>query len=264
MPTTLDLPYERQVNTLSTRMCGAAALCMVYRSLGLACSQEEVWPAIAPPIAEGDACARTYLLCADALRRGFAALTLQARYALPLLRTALEGEVRVIVNHRQGLNSLAGHYSVVLAVDEECVAIHDPWLGPARRLEHAEWLKLWRPGPSNREVSGNLAVFIGRHSAEPHAAPEDGLPRPSREPSSANNHETAWEGHPPDVPAARGVPRCRLCEAVIPPAVPCPACRNDIPLRPSAVLGCPDGNCPARMWSSLFCPWCDAAIDRLD
>ena len=249
------LPYERQVNTLSPRMCGAAALCMVYRSLGLACSQEEVWPAIAPPVAEGDACARTYLLCADALRRGFAALTLQARYSLPLLRTALEGEVRVIVNHRQGLNSLAGHYSVVLAVDEDCVVIHDPWLGPARRLDHADWLKLWRPGPSNREVSGNLAVFIARRAAGSRAAREDGLPRPSREPSSDNNHETAWEGHPP-------VPRCRSCQAAIPLVIPCPACRKDIPLRPSALVGCLDGNCPARMWDLLFCPWCDAALDR--
>lgn len=220
----LELPYERQVNTLSPRMCGAAALCMVYRSFGLACSQAEVWPAIALPAAEGDPCARTYLLCADALRRGFAAVTLQVRYALPLLQAALEQEVRVIVNHRQGLNAHGGHYSVVVALDEEGVAIHDPWLGPARWFEQAEWLKLWQPGSRNREVSGNLAVFISR-------------------------------------PAIESV-RCRLCACVAPPQVICPACHKNIPLEPSFVLGCLDGNCPGRMWDVLFCPWCDAALDR--
>lgn len=226
MAARLELPYERQVNTLSPRMCGAAALCMVYRSFGLACSQEEVWPAIALPAAESDPCARTYLLCADALRRGFAALTLQARYALPLLQVALEQEVRVIVNHRQGLNAAAGHYSVVVALDEEGVAIHDPWLGPARWFEQAEWLKLWRPGRWNREVSGNLAVYIGADSA--------------------------------------AAARCPSCQSVIPVQVACPTCRKDIPLRPSIVLGCMDSNCPARMWDLLFCPWCDAALDRLE
>ncbi|MEI4861631.1 hypothetical protein Q8G41_29010, partial [Klebsiella pneumoniae] len=73
----LEVPYERQVNTLSPRMCGAAALCMVYRSFGVVCSQEEVWPALVAPSATGVPCARTYLLCADALRRGLAAVTLQ-------------------------------------------------------------------------------------------------------------------------------------------------------------------------------------------
>jgi Papain-like cysteine protease AvrRpt2 len=222
----LAIPYEHQVNTLSPRMCGAAALCMVYRSFGLNCSQEEVWPAIAVTGAGTLAVARTYLLCADALRRGFASLTLQARYALPLLQAALAQEVRVIVNHRQGLNAPAGHYSVVVALDDEGIALHDPWLGPAQWLAQAEWLKLWCPGRWNREVSGNLAVYIGHCSAEP--------------------------------------ARCRLCECAIPPQVPCPTCRKEIPLQPSSLLGCPDGNCPARMWDLLFCPWCDAVLDRLD
>ncbi len=145
----LELPYEQQVNTLSPRMCGAAALCMVYRSFGVVCSQEEVWPVIAAPSATGVPCARTYLLCADALRRGFAAVTLQVRQALGLLRAALDNEVRVIVHHRQGLNSRGGHYSVLVGMDEESLAIHDPWLGPARCLDQAEWLKLWRPGQGN-------------------------------------------------------------------------------------------------------------------
>jgi hypothetical protein len=223
VPMRLELPYERQVNTLSPRMCGAAALCMVYRSFGLACSQEEVWPAIA---AGSRSRARTYMLCADALRRGFAAVTLQVRHALGLLRAVLEQEVRVILNHRQSLNSRGGHYSVLVGMDEEGLAIHDPWLGPARWLEQAEWLKLWRPGRGNTEVRGNLAVFIGPLAAE------------------------SW--------------RCRVCTRVVPPQLSCPTCRKEIPLRPSLVLGCLDFNCPQRTWDLLFCPWCDAELDRLE
>jgi hypothetical protein len=220
----LELPYERQVNTLSPRMCGAAALCMVYRSFGVVCSQEEVWPVIAGPSTSGASCARTYMLCADALRRGFAAVTLQVRQALGLLRAALEQEIRVIVNHRQGLNSRGGHYSVVVGMDAEGLALHDPWLGPARWLDQAEWLKLWRPGWGNSEVRGNLAVFIGQCAAES--------------------------------------PRCRRCELLLPPQLPCPTCRKEIPLRPSRVLGCLDFRCAQRTWDLLFCPWCDAELDR--
>jgi hypothetical protein len=226
MPVQLELPYERQRNTLSPRMCGAATLCMVYRSFGLVCSQEEIWPGITTPGKSGPSCGRTYMLCADALRRGFAAVTLQVRRALDLLHAALEQEVRVIVNHRPGLNSAGGHYSVVVAMDEEELAIHDPWLGPARRLDQAEWLKLWRPGRGNSEVRGNLAVFIGQFSAES--------------------------------------PRCRLCERPLPPNLQCPTCRKEIPLRPGPVLGCLDSSCPERTWDLLFCPWCDAELDRLE
>jgi Papain-like cysteine protease AvrRpt2 len=223
VPARLDLPYEPQV--LSTHMCGAAALCMVYRSFDLVCSQEEVWPAIAASSTTGSSRARTYLLCADALRRGFAAVTLQVRQALGLLRTALEHEVRVIVHHRQSLNSRWGHYSVLVGMDEEGLAIHDPWLGPAQWFDQAEWLKLWRPGQGNSEVRGNLAVFIGPLAAESLS--------------------------------------CRMCERVVPPQLPCPTCRREIPLRPGVVLGCLDFSCPERTWDLLFCPWCDAELDRL-
>jgi hypothetical protein len=224
VPVRLDLPYERQ--GLSTGMCGAAALCMVYRSFDVICSQDEVWPTIAASSPSGSPRARTYLLCADALRRGFAAVTLQVRQALDLLRAALEHEVRVIVHHRQSLNSRWGHYSVLVGMDEDSVALHDPAAGPARWFDQAEWLKLWRPGWANNEVRGNLAVFIDRREAES--------------------------------------PHCRTCELVVPPQVPCPTCRKEIPLQPAAVLGCPDFNCPERTWELLFCPWCDAELDRLE
>jgi len=219
-----DLPYEKQENTLSSRMCGAAALCMVYRSFGIACSQAEVWPAIAPPREQGEACARTYLLCADAVRRGFSGLTLQVRHPVRLLQLAHEQNVRVILNHRPGLNSLGGHYSVLAAIDEDALFINEPAAGPGRRFALGDWLKLWRPGRGEREVPGNVAVFIAERSLQPFS--------------------------------------CRACAQVVPPELECPACRGNIPLRPGGLLGCLDSSCPERTWAVLFCPWCDAALDR--
>jgi hypothetical protein len=166
------------------------------------------------------------LICADALRRGFAAVTLQARQALGVLRVALESEVRVIVHHRQNLNSRWGHYSVLVGMDDEGLSIHDPWLGPDQWFDHGDWLKLWRPGEGNREMRGNLAVFIG--------------------------------------PRAPESPGCRTCGLVMPPQVPCPTCRQEIPLRVGAVLGCADFSCPTRTWDLLFCPWCDTELARFE
>jgi hypothetical protein len=225
-PRLLQLPYERQANSVSARACGAAALCMVYRSFGVACSQEEVWPDVVLPDAAGAVCARTHLLCADALRRGFSAVTLQVRWGLPLLRSALDQEFRIIVNHRPSLNSRSGHYSVLVGMDEDSLAIHDPWLGPARWLDHAEWLKLWRPGHGNREVRGNLGVFIG--------------------------------------PRVGDSARCRTCGRELPTQRACPNCRKVVPLQPGLVLGCQDETCRERTWDLLFCPWCDAEMDRLE
>jgi hypothetical protein len=224
VPARLDLPYERQL--FSTHTCGAAALCMVYRSFGVVCSQQEIWPAIAASSTFDTYRARTYLICADALRRGFAAVTLQVRQALDLLRTALELEVRVIVHHRQSLNSRWGHYGVLVGMDEEGLTIHDPWLGPAQWFDQAQWLKLWRPGPGNTEVRGNLAVFIGPRAAESLS--------------------------------------CRTCGTGVPPQLPCPTCRKEIPLQPGRVLRCLEFSCPERTWDLLFCPWCDAGLDRLE
>ena len=40
------IPYEQQHEQ---RSCGAAALCMVYRSLGLPANQSEIWQRVARP-----------------------------------------------------------------------------------------------------------------------------------------------------------------------------------------------------------------------
>ena len=70
------ITYERQQDADGNRMCGAAALCMVYRFFGVECTQAEVWKAVAG----GTRSARTRLICVDSLQRGFDALIVRREF----------------------------------------------------------------------------------------------------------------------------------------------------------------------------------------
>src|SRR5438552_680660 len=103
-----EIPFERQWTAPSSRMCVAAALCMVYRSFGLACEQAEVWDHVARG-SRGRRLARTQLLCKDALRRGLSALIVQGRDPWAALRRCAADGLRVILNHRLSPTKREGH-----------------------------------------------------------------------------------------------------------------------------------------------------------
>src|SRR5262249_17851428 len=131
MPDTItgDIPYERQSEPTSNRMCGAAALCMVYRSFGVACTQAELAAKLAGAGPARNLGARPYLLAQDALSRGISALVFRARDPLRTLRDCQDQPVRLILNHRLGIESHAGHFSALVSVGEEDVVLHDPQIG---------------------------------------------------------------------------------------------------------------------------------------
>jgi hypothetical protein len=217
-----EIPYERQDDPTSNRMCGAAALCMVYRSFGLSIPQAELAPRLRQPGAPGNSSARTHLLAQDALSRGLGAVVLRAREPHRSLRQVHHQPVRLILNHRLRRDSASGHFSVLVRVGQQEAVVHDPQRGPNTRLPLDDLIELWRPlgGPS--EISGN--VFVA-------------------------------------VTAARTAPaRCPTCTAALPDTVVCPACRKPFPLHPAAVLGCMDTSCAGRTWDVLFCPYCDTGV----
>ncbi len=212
------IPYEGQ---RGARDCGAAALCMVYRSFGLACSQDELWQRLARPGPWDLPRANTHQLAADALRHGLAALVLQVREPWRALEVIATPAVRVILNHRDREDSPSGHYTVVVGMDGDGVLVHDPARGPGRRLSRAELGALWRPGRGRGEVTGHVLAAFAK-----------------------------------DPPAAA----CPVCRAALPPLIRCPCCGEPIPLRPAAALGCATDSCPARTWQRLFCPACDMGL----
>lgn len=213
------IPYEKQQDKLT---CGAAALCMLYRSFGSTCTQTEVWESVSRQN-YGGRNARTFLLAADAHRRGFAALTVKADDPWRLLRRCHEHGTRVILNHRVNSDQGAGHYSVVVEVGEEHVVLHDPLRGPDQRHSRDELLQLWQPrGWSRSEITGNVLVAVA--------------------------------------PAATPAPPCPEGHAPVPAALACSRCRKPADLQPAVILGCMTERCPHRTWKYLYCPSCDGYL----
>jgi len=218
----MDIPYEAQLRQGRRRWCGAAALVMVYRSLGIDCSQPAMWEAIARPSRAGRPAARTYLLAADALRRGLAAVVFEAADPWRALRRCAEHGLRAIVNHRVRADSPLGHYSVLVEIDDQHAVLHDPQWGPARRLARSDLLSLWLPSGEGCEIRGRVLVAVAKPELAARLCPTCGTPPPA--------------------------------------TVVCPRCRGKIPFSPSAALGCTGASCPSREWETVFCPHCDAGL----
>lgn len=215
------IPYERQSDQQAGRTCGAACLNMVYRSFGMDVPSAEIWPAIAKRNRFGVVSSTTHLMTQDAVNRGFAAVSLQARHPLQVLRLCREFGIRAVLNHRVRSDAPTGHYSVFVDLDERDVILHDPLLGPSRHLTHAELLELWMARFSDSEIAGNVLIAV---------AP----------------------------PSPAGAP-CEFCRTPMLPSAPCPRCSAPVGLQPLGVLGCLNDACIARMWNYVCCPTCDYA-----
>jgi ABC-type bacteriocin/lantibiotic exporter with double-glycine peptidase domain len=139
------IEYEKQHDLKSSRTCGAACLSMVYRSFGKKIAQDEIWPAIAKPNRFGSLSSTTHLMTRDALKRGIAAVAIQARSPLQALKGCRDKGICAILNHRLSDDVATGHYSVLIDLDDRNVVLHDPLYGPARRLLHSELLQIWKP-----------------------------------------------------------------------------------------------------------------------
>lgn len=213
------IPYESQVDAQTSRMCGAASLSMVYRSLGLEIPQIDFWPGISKPDRFGNLAAMTHLMAQDAINKGYRAVAFQARHPLQALRLCREWGIHAILNHRLRREASAGHYSVLVDIDDNTVLLHDPLYGPLRRLSHSQLLELWQPHFHDSEILGN--VLIGISAAPP--APFE----------------------------------CEFCHTQTPAQVDCPRCKRPVFLAPAALFGCMRDGCIARMWNYLCCPACE-------
>jgi len=210
-----DIPYERQA---AGKMCGAAALHMVYASLGAPVSQRELWPSVTG----GHECARTRLLCADALTRGLSSVILEARDPWQTLQNCQTHQARVVLNHRPMPAAWTGHYTVLVDIDDTQAWLHDPQFGPRRLESRTRLLELWRPLEPKSEITGNVLVAFDRA--------DDAVSSP-----------------------------CSTCGAPALDTLTCRTCQRAFPLRPWAAVGCINPLCSARLWQRLFCPHCDTA-----
>lgn len=217
----MRIPFEKQHNTFS---CGAAALAMVYRSLGRDTSQEEIWPLISRKEGASRWASPTYRLCQDAIRRGFAGMVLQARQhaGWRLLEQCHRHGLFAILHHRAAATINQRHFSVLVDWSPDHVVVHDPRQGPEVRHTRDEFLLLW--GPKFGSYGGHFMVVLAETSQ---AAP------------------------------------CPVCGTLPPPAKTCPVCRQEIRFEPAMALGCADPACSAALWTKVFCPQCDASLVSL-
>jgi hypothetical protein len=155
-----EIPYERQA---AGKMCGAAALHMVYASLGAPVPQRELWPSVTG----GHSCARTRLLAADALHRGLSSVILEARDPWQTLQHCQAHHARVVLNHRPLPAAWTGHYTVLVDIDDAHVWLHDPQFGPRRQEPRSRLLELWRPLEPKSEITGNVLVAFDRADGGP-------------------------------------------------------------------------------------------------
>ncbi len=214
-----SIPYEKQTDPQSNRGCGAACLSMVYRSFGKEVPQATIWPLIVKQNRQGSIASTTHLMAQHAAGQGFAAIAIQARHPLQVLRLCRDSGIRAILNHRLQPDSPAGHYTVLVDVDDHYVVLHDPFFGPARRVPHQELLDLWQPKSSSSEILGNMLIGISDE----------------RKPT----------------------PACEFCHTEVPSKVDCPRCKKAVSLDPGSLLGCVRDGCIARMWNYVCCPSCD-------
>ena len=216
------IPFEPQQTIGGSRTCGAAALTMTYRSLGLACEQLAVWERVAEDVGSGVKAARTRRLARDARDQGLAAAILQAERPVELFVRLLESGSRVILNHRLDRESRLGHFSVLVGFDGREIRVHDPHHGPNRVLRWPEFAELWSPSEGASEIVGRVLVAIG--------------PLPSSDRI------------------------CNVCGKSLPDHWTCPRCGQRVSIGPSGAVGCCVPACRDPLWARLYCPHCDWAL----
>jgi hypothetical protein len=197
---------------------------MVLRSLEVECSRAEIWAEASQSSGRGRR-GSTRKLGHSARRRGLASLAIECRNLQPI-DNCLNADVRVIVNCRLGLSSRLGHYLVVVGWDRECAVVHDPAVGPNRRISAAAFTLLWLVRPPEAETPGGLLLAVGRDAGE-------------------------------------GTKICDLCNSPCRGRATCPRCRTRFSLEPWGALHCATRDCPRRNWRRVFCPECDAGIEEL-
>jgi hypothetical protein len=218
------IPHESQLDPQIHRGCGAACLSMVYKSFGKEVPQAAIWPLIAKPNRFGAVSSTTHLMALHAISQGLSAVIIQARHPIQVLRICRDAGIRAILNHRLQPGIAAGHYSVLVDVDDKSVVLHDPFFGPSRRISHEELIQLWQPSSTNSEIAGSVLIGI---AADP--AP---------------------------------IAACEFCHTAIPASMNCARCGKPVALSPVAVLGCVRDGCIARMWNYVACPSCDSLFDE--
>lgn len=118
-----DIPFVKQSKPNS---CGAACLTMIYKHYGLPVGEKQVFRDIVGQDARGGQNCRTYLMCQDAINRGFIATAFFANNCRDTIKTCRNNNIELLVMFHQPSHSLYAHFCVVNKVLPGTVLLKDP------------------------------------------------------------------------------------------------------------------------------------------
>lgn len=219
-----NFPHEFQESTYG---CGAAALTMVYKSLGLKVTQKEVLERVVFTVDQdtGEQSCSTHRMVLDSLLRRFETLHVRAINPIDMLKACQKHSVRAVTHERAGPNRLVGHATAFLGIDDHFVWQHCSALGPFRPIRHNDLLEVMAPLGVSDIGWGNWITLI----SNPFVVKRS----------------------------------CKLCGIEIPEWVTCPECKKSFELKPSAPLGCFQEDCSGRAWLDISCPYCFKGIRKI-
>ncbi len=119
------LPFVKQSKPSS---CGAACLAMIYQSFGFQISEPEVFNSVIGTDARSGQNCRTYLMCQDAISRGFHATAFFSNDIRSTIKSCRAHDIELILLFHSAPQSLCAHFCVVNNVLPGGVYLKDPEL----------------------------------------------------------------------------------------------------------------------------------------
>lgn len=161
-PTSLatEIPFVRQPAQGRDRMCGAAALAMLYRLWHPASHLDDamlcrlIWDRISTADERGGRYAKCHRLAADLCHAGIPAAAFQASQPWQALTSVHQAQLPTIVNYRANVALPLGHFAVMAAMSADRIFLHDPQRGPHQSVEREAFLRHWQAGFAGSEIAG--------------------------------------------------------------------------------------------------------------
>lgn len=255
------IPYEKQEDPKSNRMCGAACLAMVYRSFADSAAEASGSASTAGRKRGRDRRAEKERVPGGRERRA-------GRRRAEELR---QGEIwrEISKPNRFGSVSSATHLMVAHARKRGFAAIAIQSRYPLVALMGCRENGLrailnHRLRPDSPTGHFSVLLDVDAESVvvhDPLYGPRRRLPHAELlelwQPRFANS-EIAGNVLIGLAPRSSVVPRCPICQTPIPAQVACPRCGKPVALQPPDLLGCVGAaNCLGRLWNYVCCPACD-------
>ena len=212
------IPFECQPE--DTSMCGAASATMILRAHNKLADQTEIWEALKFPDGKGMS---AYRMTNYFLERKLLALAVIAKNPLALLDICSEKNIHVVLLCRPLPETTHGHFMVLVGTDAINVTVHDPDLGPNRKIERSVLLELCEPDIEFLAPQLRVMILV--------ASKDD-----QRSLCAVCNNE-------------RSTVKCIFS-----------GCGFEIPLAFSTVIGCITPSCSGSNVERVICPKCGGQL----